>query len=112
MASLLELYSQFPDTSDSAYFNAEHRFVEKLTFSSAKDIVEFMDEIYEKDFTGFPVWLRNLAFRLACLQEPNNASILWKAAVDLECFGPDWDDLAEDLRRRVEELEGSNTSES
>jgi hypothetical protein len=112
MANLFELYSRFPVTPGSDRCAAEHRFVEELTFSSAKNITEFIDEAYKADFAGIPVWLRNLAFRLACLQDPNNPKLLLRAAFDLECYGPDWDDLAEDLRRRAKELEGNNTNES
>ncbi|WP_199247056.1 hypothetical protein [[Phormidium] sp. ETS-05] len=52
-----------------------------------------------------PVWARNLAFRLACLQAPQNHEIRRRAAADLRCFGPDWDDEAERLEREADRLE-------
>jgi hypothetical protein len=54
----------------------------------------------------FPAWVRNLAYRLACLQEPNNSSLLRKAAADLRFAGPDWDNDADELMRRAQSLEG------
>jgi hypothetical protein len=109
MVSLSELFSRIPDAPGPARSEAEHRFVEALTFSSSKDIVGFLDEMYARDFTALPVWIRNLAFRLACLQEPNNPALLRKAAADLECFGPDWDDKVAELRQRAQMIEIGNT---
>lgn len=112
MASLSELFSRIPSEPCLERSEAEYRFVEALTFSSSQAILEFLDEQYTSDFTALPVWLRNLAFRLACLQEPNNPTLLRKAAADLECFGPDWDDQVAQLRRRAEALERGGTEHS
>jgi hypothetical protein len=110
MARLSELFSRIPNAPGLARSEAEYRLVEALTFSSSKEIVEFLDEIYARDFTALPVWLRNLAFRLACLQEPNNAALLRKAAADLESFGPDWDDKVAELRQRAQALESGGSA--
>jgi hypothetical protein len=54
---------------------------------------------------ALPPWARNLAYRLACLQRPDDPQLLREAASDLLSFGPDWDTFAEDLKRRAAELE-------
>jgi hypothetical protein len=87
--------------SDEERREAEYRFVEILTFSSWSDIIHMFDTVPERDIIELPVWARNLAFRLACLQQPNNPEILRRAANDLLLFGPDWDQIAEDLELRA-----------
>lgn len=54
--------------------------------------------------TGRPCrpWARNLAYRLACLQRPDDPRLLREAAADLLCFGPDW----ENVRRGPQEARG------
>lgn len=84
---------------------AEYRFIERLTFSEFGDIVAMMDDVYRDHFLDFPVWARNLAFRLACLLEPQNAEIRRRAAIDLRYFGPDWDMEADRLDAEADELE-------
>ncbi|MFE4718552.1 MULTISPECIES: hypothetical protein [unclassified Streptomyces] len=59
-----------------------------------------------EDWMAMPVWARNLAFRLACLQRPDDPELLREAAADLLSFGPDWDDFAEDLKARATRLDG------
>lgn len=54
-----------------------------------------------------PVWTRNLAYRLVLLQRPNEPALLREVAQNLWLHGPDWDDIAAELARRAEELEGS-----
>ncbi|MFC9496163.1 hypothetical protein [Streptomyces sp. NPDC056982] len=49
---------------------------------------------------------RSLAFRLACLQRPDDPELLREATADLLSFGPDWDDFAEDLKARATRLDG------
>ncbi|RKG94007.1 hypothetical protein D7V97_39530 [Corallococcus sp. CA053C] len=109
MASLSELFWRIPEASGPARSEAEYRFIETLTFSATKDIIAFLDEVYARDFTALPVWMRNLAFRLACLQDPDNAALLRKAAADLDCFGPDWDDQVAELRQRAQRLESGDS---
>ncbi|ADO71759.1 hypothetical protein [Stigmatella aurantiaca] len=104
MVSLSDVFSRIPDAPGPARSEGEYRLVEALTFSSSKNIVEFLEEVNGRDFTALPVWIRNLAFRLACLQEPDNPVLLRKSAADLECFGPDWDDKVAELRQRAQTL--------
>jgi hypothetical protein len=108
MLDLISMFSRIPQEFGMERSEAEYRFIERLTFSSATEIVAFLDEMNARDFLAVPVWLRNLAFRLAYMQEPDNSELLRKAAADLECFGPDWDDIAADLRRRAEALENAS----
>lgn len=107
MTGLLDLYARLPETPGAKRCAAEHRLVEVLTFSSARDLEAFLGRRDAEDFARTPIWLRNLAFRLACLQEPANPTLLWNAACDLECHGPGWDGVAELLRRRSHELENN-----
>lgn len=85
---------------------AEHYFVELLTFSSSSEITTMLDKVLADDWIGFPVWVRNLAFRLGCLLEPANAQLRRRAAADLRCFGPDWDLVADILDREADKIEG------
>ncbi|MET8352943.1 MULTISPECIES: hypothetical protein [unclassified Micromonospora] len=82
-----------------------------MTFASADEIVAMLKVMLEEDWMGLPVWARNLAFRLACLQRPADVELLRVAANDLHAFGPDWDDIAAELHRRAGRLEaGQETS--
>ncbi|MET7671452.1 hypothetical protein [Micromonospora luteifusca] len=78
--------------------------MEELTFSS-EAIVGMLRTKLEEDWMALPAWARNLAFRLACLQRPEDAWLLRVAAADLRAFGPDWHDIAEGLVREAERLE-------
>lgn len=82
-------------------------FVEKLTFAPADDILEMLGTDFEKRW-GLPVWARNLAYRLACLQRPDDPYLLRMAASDLYLHGPDWDHQAEELNRRAARLEAES----
>jgi hypothetical protein len=79
-------------------------YVEVVTFASADEIVAMLKVMLEEDWMGLSVWARNLAFRLACLQRPEDVDLLRVAATDLHAFGPDWDTIAEDLYRRADRL--------
>jgi hypothetical protein len=72
----------------------EHTFIETVTFASSEEIVDMLHQVLTEDWIGFPVWARNLSYRLACLQRPDDAALRREAAADLRSFGPDWDDLA------------------
>jgi hypothetical protein len=79
-------------------------YVEVVTFASADEIVEMLKVMLQEDWMALPVWARNLAFRLACLQRPDDVELLRAAASDLHAFGPDWDVVAADLDRRADGL--------
>lgn len=76
----------------------EQDFVEVITFASADEIIAVLHTVLDEDWIGLPVWARNLAFRLACLQRPYDAALLREAAGDLLSFGPDWDDVAASMQ--------------
>jgi hypothetical protein len=98
--------SQAIDGADSRQVNeAAREFVEKLTFATADEILAMLRDVLGEDWMALPPWARNLAYRLACLQRPDDPQLLREAAADLLCFGPDWDTFAEDLKRRAAELE-------
>lgn len=86
----------------------ERRYIEELTFAAADDIVDMLRTMLEEDWMGLPPWARNLAFRLACLQRPDDAELRRVAAADLVAFGPDWNDVAEDLEREADRIEAKS----
>lgn len=49
-----------------------------------------------------PVWARNLAYRLALLQRPDDPELMREATGNLWLHGPEWDGIAADLRRGIE----------
>ncbi|MEW2520005.1 hypothetical protein [Actinacidiphila alni] len=89
--------------------DAEHLeqfFVEELTFADADAIVAMLHELSPHLVDGnLPVWIRNLAYRLALLQRPDDPELLREAGHSLFMHGPDWDPIAAELARRAEELE-------
>lgn len=85
--------------------DAAREFVEKLTFATADEILAMLRDVLAEDWTALPPWARNLAYRLACLQRPDDPHLLREAAADLLSFGPDWDTFAGYLKRRAAELE-------
>ncbi len=105
MPSLIELFDSIPPEPGPERSEAEYRFIEQLTFSSAQEILSFLDGALGRDLLLVPVWMRNLAYRLACLQEPGNTSLLRRAASDLRFVGPDWNDTADELVRRADALD-------
>ena len=80
-------------------------FIEAITFASADEIVDALRAVLWRDQFDMPPWARNLAYRLACLQRPDDPQLLREAAADLLCFGPDWDDVAGELKERAHRLE-------
>ena len=58
------------------------------------------------DWGAFPVRARNLSYRLACLQRPDDADLHREAASDLHSFGPDRDDIAEALAQQADSIDG------
>lgn len=83
-------------------------FVEKLTFATVDDLLEMLRADLESRW-GLPVWARNLAYRLACLQRPDDPHLLRMAASDLYLHGPDWDHLADDLNLCAARLESESS---
>lgn len=79
----------------------ERRIGEVLAFSKFSELIAFLDEIDEKYFIETPVWIRLLAYRLACLLEPNNIEIRQRAIIGIRTFGPDWDSEAERLEKEI-----------
>jgi hypothetical protein len=51
-----------------------------------------------------PVWARNLAYRLAVPQRPDDAELLREASIDLYTYGPDRDDIADEMKQRADRL--------
>lgn len=88
-------------------------FIEKITFAGPEEILASLRGVLSDDWMAMPVWARNLAYRLACLQRPDDPDLLREAAGDLLCFGPDWDNIAEGLKVRAAQLESrSDLNES
>ncbi|MFI5759309.1 hypothetical protein [Streptomyces sp. NPDC051569] len=77
----------------------EHYFVEELTFAMLRELCPHVVDGH------LPVWVRNLAYRLVLLQRPDEPALLREAAENLWLHGPDWDDIAADLKRRADSLE-------
>jgi hypothetical protein len=106
MKSLINLAHEILEQQDKVdMLQAEHRFTEALTFASYDEIVGMLDVVLRENYVGFPVWARNLAFRLACLLQHGNSQIRRRAAEDLYRFGPDWDDQAKILLREAQDIE-------
>lgn len=85
----------------------EHYFVEELTFADAETILAMLRELCPNLVDGLlPVWVRNLAYRLVLLQRPNQPALMREAADSLYMHGPDWDNLATELRSQADALEG------
>jgi hypothetical protein len=67
----------------------EHYFVEELTFADADAILAMLRELCPNEVDGrLPVWVRNLAYRLAVLQRPDDPALLRAAAGNLWLHGP------------------------
>ncbi|MGK5558600.1 hypothetical protein ACSNOI_44060 [Actinomadura kijaniata] len=88
----------------------ERSFVEELTFADADAILAMLRELAPNLVDGhLPVWVRNLAYRLALLQRPDDPALMREAADSLYLHGPDWDDIATALRRRADTLDTPET---
>ena len=101
MTDLVAAANALIDSGDSPAITA---FVEQVTFAPADDIRRMLREVLAADWMGLPPWARNLSYRLACLQQPDDADLLEAAATDLYSFGPDWDDQAERLGTAAERV--------
>ncbi|MFU8874457.1 hypothetical protein [Micromonospora sp. SL4-19] len=110
METLLDLArtlasDQFGERGLAEVRNIEQEFVEVVTFAPADEIVAVLHTVIDENWIGLPVWARNLAYRIACLQRPDDAALLREAATDLRNFGPDWNDIAAAMKERAESLE-------
>lgn len=89
---------------DSDMDDADRHFIEQLTFSTFDESVDLLDRVDSSYWTEFPVWARNLAYRLASLLEPENVAIRERAAAGMRAFGPDWDEEADRLEAEAVRL--------
>ncbi|MFJ4845749.1 MULTISPECIES: hypothetical protein [unclassified Streptomyces] len=97
---------EYRPTRDCVLDHQEQHFVGELTFADADSIVAMLHDLSPHVVDGLlPVWIRNLAYRLALLQRPHDAALLREAADSLYLHGPAWDDIAADLRRRADEVD-------
>ncbi len=92
---------------------ASQEFAEVIAFATVDEILAMLEYEFTHDWLVLPPWALNLSYRLACLQRPDDPVLLRQAAAALLLVGPDWDDQAEALERRAEQLENPGaTSES
>lgn len=91
-----------------SHFAAGREFIEVITYATADEILAVLRAGREYDWLLLPVWAMNLAFRLACLQRPDDPVLLREASVALLMVGPDWDEHAEELKRRADLLESAD----
>ncbi|GAA2482637.1 hypothetical protein [Winogradskya humida] len=95
-----------PDAVPCAANHDPHYFIEALTFADADAILAMLRELSPNQLEGYlPVWVRNLAYRLVVLQRPGEPELMREAALNLWTYGPDWDDIAADLKRQAGILE-------
>lgn len=97
-----------PDVTPEQFGLAEFEYVETIIYAGPDEILSMLRTLKAENFIGLPPWARNLAYRIACLQRPDDAALLREAADDLLAFGPDWDDIAEDLQAKADLLEPPN----
>ncbi|MBP2052567.1 hypothetical protein J2Z21_005554 [Streptomyces griseochromogenes] len=113
---MTELVELTRDMIESTYEEGAQRipdpvreFIEKVSFAEPDDILSAVRDVLAEDWMAMPVWARNLAYRLACLQRPDDPGLLREAAADLLSFGPDWDEVAEELKARAAQLESDDS---
>ncbi|MEU1604699.1 hypothetical protein [Micromonospora matsumotoense] len=96
---------QATDDADAQRIPAAVReYIERVTFATSDEIIAMLRKVLEDDWMALAPWARNLAYRLACLQRPDDPRLLREAAADLLSFGPDWDDYAEQLKAQADEV--------
>lgn len=97
---------EYRPTPECGLEHGEHHFVEELTFADANSILAMLRELCPHVVDGhLPVWVRNLAYRLVLLQRPDEPALLREAAENLWMHGPDWDHIAQGLKKRADALE-------
>lgn len=88
----------------------EHRegdLIEAMTFARADALAAMVGELCSNVADGhLPVRVRNLAYRLALLQRPDDPELMRAAAGNLWMHGPDWDRIAQELGQRADALDG------
>ncbi|WP_405788282.1 hypothetical protein OG753_11045 [Streptomyces sp. NBC_00029] len=84
---------------------ADRDFVEAVTFADPDELLAVLRQVIAENWMGLAPWARNLAYRMVCLQRPDDAALLREAAVDLYSFGPDWDEEAAELERQADLLD-------
>lgn len=97
------------ENDNSRYYEELVILMEQLTFKSSAEIMVMIDYAHEHYFLELPILVRNLAFRLAILQDPENVSLLERAASDLSLFSPDWDEEVKKLDQRIKNLKKDNS---
>ncbi|WP_437084550.1 hypothetical protein [Streptomyces sp. enrichment culture] len=93
------------DATPEQFGLAEFEYVETIIYADPDEILSMLRTLKAENFIGLPPWARNLAYRIACLQRPDDAALLREAADDLLAFGPDWDDIAEELQAKADLLD-------
>lgn len=63
-------------------------FIEKVTFATPEEILPALRGALAEDWMAMPVWARNLAYRLACLQRPDDPGLLREAAPTFSLSDP------------------------
>ncbi len=84
---------------------AARDFVEQVTFAAADDIIGMLQQVLAVDWMALPPWARNLSYRLACLQRPDDVELLREAAADLLSFGRTGTRTWERLRAEADRIE-------
>ncbi|WP_392900415.1 hypothetical protein [Streptomyces sp. LN699] len=97
-------------TTPEQFGLAEFEYVETIIYAEPDEILAMLRTLKAENFIGLPPWARNLAYRIACLQKPDDAALLREAADDLLAFGPDWDDIAEELQAKADRLDAADGS--
>ncbi|MEU1283145.1 hypothetical protein [Kitasatospora sp. NPDC005856] len=86
--------------------HAESSLIERLTFADAEEILTMLRTLCPHLVDGYlPVRIRNLAYRLLLFQRPDDPALMRDAADSPYLHGPDWDDIAEELKQRADALE-------
>ncbi|MEU9034840.1 hypothetical protein AB0D45_07970 [Streptomyces sp. NPDC048352] len=93
------------DATPEQFGLAEFEYVETIIYADPDEILSMLRTLKAENFIGLPPWARNLAYRIVCLQRPDDAAVLREAAEDLFTFGPDWDDIAEELQEKADLLD-------
>jgi hypothetical protein len=77
------LASSVADPVASGIPDIVREFIEEITFANPEEIPASLRNELTDDWMAMPVWARNLAYRLICLQRPDDPGLLREAAADL-----------------------------